>query len=92
MGTDTVEPVTVDHDSPIPAYRQVAAILRREIESGTLTGKLPSQQELAGRFKVSRAPTVTEALRLLREDHLIHTVKGRGAWVLETLMNPAPRS
>jgi DNA-binding GntR family transcriptional regulator len=71
----------VDPGLPVPAYRQLEAILRRRIEAGEWrTGPLPSVAYLQQEYGVGR-DTVLHALRLLREAGLIITVPKRGSYV-----------
>lgn len=73
---DKVEP-----GSPVPAYRQLEAILRRRIEAGEWrTGPLPSVAYLQHEYGVGR-DTVLHALRVLRESGLIFTVPKRGSYI-----------
>jgi DNA-binding transcriptional regulator YhcF (GntR family) len=72
----------LDPDDPRPASQQIAnvlraAILTRRFHPGE---RLPSQNELADRYGVARE-TVKSALRLLREERLIVTRQGSGAFV-----------
>ena len=72
---------TVDPGSPVPAYQQLEAILRRRIGAGEWrTGPLPSVAYLQQEYAVGR-DTVLHALRLLREAGLIITVPKRGSYV-----------
>ena len=59
----------LDHDSPVPLWEQLANRLRADIESGRLTGRIPSAAALARAYSVSR----DTALRALAE------LGGRGA-------------
>src|ERR1700761_7078200 len=65
-----------------PLYRQVVHALKEEIVSGVypVGSRLPSEEELCERFSVSRY-TVREALRRLREDHLVTSRQGAGTVV-----------
>jgi DNA-binding GntR family transcriptional regulator len=74
--------VGVDHESAIPVYRQVAAILAGRIERGELApGRpLPSESTLMGEYGISR-DTVRKAMDVLRSDGLIVTVQGKGSFV-----------
>lgn len=67
---------------PQTASRQVAAALREEIESGTLTAgdKLPSERTLAATYSVARN-TAREAIRQLAEAGLVTAQHGRGVFV-----------
>jgi GntR family transcriptional regulator len=73
----------VNADLPIPAYRQLAAILTGRIEAGEWrTGPLPSVKAMQQEYGVGR-DTVLHALRLLREANLIFTVPKRGSYVVQ---------
>jgi DNA-binding GntR family transcriptional regulator len=74
--------VTVDHDSNVPPYRQVAAILRGRIESGELAPKsrLPSIAGLVQEYGIART-TAAKALRLLADEGLAEVVPGWGTYV-----------
>ncbi len=60
------------------APEQIAASIRESILDGTLASgdRLPSEQEMATMYGVSR-PTVREALRTLRADHVLVSSRGR---------------
>jgi DNA-binding GntR family transcriptional regulator len=65
--------------SGVPRYRQVAAILEREIRDGTwLPGKvIPSQTQLAQRFEIAKA-TAGHAHADLAERGFVVAVPGIG--------------
>ncbi|GAA0742470.1 GntR family transcriptional regulator [Dactylosporangium roseum] len=72
----------LDPDDPRPASQQIAnvlraAILTRRFQPGE---RLPSQNELADHYGVARE-TVKSALRILREERLIVSRQGSGAFV-----------
>ncbi|HYV16520.1 MAG TPA: FCD domain-containing protein [Conexibacter sp.] len=62
-----------------PTYLAVADVLRRRIALGTYPpgARLPSERELAEALSVGRM-TVRRAVRLLGEEHLLATSRGRG--------------
>ena len=66
-----------------PLYLQVVRALKDEIVRGVhpVGSQLPTEEELCQRFSVSRY-TIREALRLLREDHLVSSRKGAGTTVV----------
>jgi DNA-binding GntR family transcriptional regulator len=66
-----------------PLYMQVVRALKDEIVSGIypVGSQLPTEEELCGRFSVSRY-TVREALRRLREDSLVSSRQGAGTTVV----------
>ena len=80
---------SLDPDDPRPPYQQVANALRAAILTRGLTPgeKLPSQSELAIRYGVARM-TIQQALRLLREEHLIVSRQGSGVYVRERTARP----
>jgi GntR family transcriptional regulator len=70
--------------TPVPPWRQVAAILRERIESGELPPgtQLPSVLTMAGEYQVS-VPTVRKAVNQLKAEGLITGVPGYGTFVAE---------
>ena len=78
MTSDRIDPF-----SPVPAYQQVAALIRRRIESGELSAgdPIPSQNTIMQQFGIARQ-TAHKALRVLVQAGLVVVVPGRGAIVL----------
>jgi DNA-binding LacI/PurR family transcriptional regulator len=75
----------LDRTSPLPAYRQLAELLAREIRGCRHPGeRIPSQNELADAHGVS-VETVLKSLRDLELRGLITRERGRGTFVA-----PAP--
>lgn len=72
----------IDHHSETPVYRQIAAILRADIESGARRPRrpLPSEQHMVQEFGVAR-DTIRRALAYLAALGLVRTVPGRGTFV-----------
>jgi GntR family transcriptional regulator len=72
----------IDPLGPLPPYRQIAAILRRRIESGQYPPdtRIPTESELMETFEVART-TARRAIAVLREEGLIYTVPQRGSYV-----------
>lgn len=72
----------IDHEGAVPVYRQLAAILRAQIESGELApGRpVPSERTLTQRYGIA-VGTVKKAVEVLRSEGLVHTVTGRGIFV-----------
>ncbi len=72
----------IDHEGPEPVYRQLAAILRAQIESGELrSGRpVPSERTLTQRYGVA-VGTVKKAVDVLRSEGRVYTVIGRGIFV-----------
>ncbi|MFN7208810.1 MAG: GntR family transcriptional regulator [Aggregatilineales bacterium] len=65
-----------------PLYLQIQDILLKEIQAGVydVGGKLPSERELAERFKVSRM-TARQALQSLHQHGLVYAQVGKGTFV-----------
>lgn len=76
--------MSVSVDDQRPAYLQVAADLRDQIETGRLRSgqRLPPGRELARRYGVAPM-TVQNAVRVLREQGLVGSQQGRGVFVRE---------
>lgn len=72
--------VSIDYDSADPPYRQLAAELRRRIEAGEITARLPGEKALQEEFGLALG-TVRKAIKVLREDGLVRTVPGWGSYV-----------
>lgn len=74
--------VTVDPMSDRPVYKQIADVLRSQLESGSLPPgeKLPSESALTKQFRVSQG-TIRQALAILRSEGLIVAEHGRGVFV-----------
>lgn len=72
----------LDPDDPRPASQQIANVLRAAVLTRKFPPgeKLPSQHDLADRYGVARE-TVKSALRILRDERLIVTRQGSGAYV-----------
>ncbi len=75
--------MTLNTQSPIPLYQQLAARLRRDIESGLLVAddKIPSENELAQHHGIGR-PTVRQATDLLVREGVLQRRRGSGTYVL----------
>lgn len=67
-----------------PLSRQLAALLREEIRSGTRPAgsRLPSSGELAAEHEIAAA-TAVKALRILKSEGLVTGVPGHGTFVAE---------
>jgi GntR family transcriptional regulator len=78
--------VTLQTDA-VPLYRRIQADLRARIASGDLRpgGQLETEQELMGRYEVSRA-TVRQALAGLLADGLLEIRRGLGTYVRPTAL------
>lgn len=62
-------------------YERVLNDLRRRIESGEITGQLPTRLAIANEYDVSHM-TVQRAIDQLKEDGLVHSVAGLGVFVM----------
>ncbi|MFI6902021.1 GntR family transcriptional regulator [Nonomuraea sp. NPDC050394] len=73
-----------DHEPYKPLYLQIADDLRARIKSGELAPetRVPSERELCGLWDCS-AITARHALTSLRNEGLIYTLKGKGAFVAQ---------
>jgi DNA-binding transcriptional regulator YhcF (GntR family) len=70
----------LDHDSPVPLNEQLAGLLRQQIATGQLAGRVPSILTLAQEHGVSHR-TSAHALTTLRDEGLIISVRGKGYYV-----------
>jgi GntR family transcriptional regulator len=74
--------VSVDHDSDVPPYQQVAAILREQILSGHIPPRrpIPSVTTLQQTYGIARG-TVRKAVALLAAEGLVVLRPGWGTFV-----------
>ena len=74
----------IDHGDRDPLYRQLADIIRGQIESGEIPPRraVPSKRMLRQRYDVS-ARTVDAAMAILRAEGLIEAEPGKGLFVTE---------
>jgi GntR family transcriptional regulator len=72
----------VERGTPVPPSRQVANLLRAQIQAGTLPpgAPLPSILRLSQEHEVA-TNTIRKALRILKDEGLIETVVGYGTFV-----------
>lgn len=82
MGEPTVGAMTIDQGSFEPVYRQLARILREQIQAGHLRpgAALPSEASLSQTYGVGR-DAVRDALAALRSEGLVITTRGIGTFV-----------
>src|SRR5262249_22556993 len=78
-------PGTINRESPIPFYFQLAELLEDEITSGRWDSgrRIPSEPDLCTHYGVSRT-AVRQALSRLEQEGLVARAKGRGTFVLES--------
>jgi len=67
-----IDETGIDRSSKTPVFRQIYALLFKEMKDGLYTeaGKLPSEKELCLRYNVERN-TVRRALQILVDENLI---------------------
>lgn len=72
----------IDRTSPVPPYRQIAAVLRRRIEDGEYGpgARLPSVVSLMQTFGVAHL-TAQKALRVLVDAGIAEMSPGMGTYV-----------
>jgi GntR family transcriptional regulator len=76
--------IMLRRDGAIPPSRQLAAILRKQIEDGELApgDRLPPILALASKYDIAPV-TVRKALDILKAEGLIEGVSGYGTFVVE---------
>jgi GntR family transcriptional regulator len=72
----------LDKTSYVPAYAQLASILRQKISKGIYQpgAQLPSEAAIASGFGIS-AMTARQAIGILAEEGLVERIQGRGTFV-----------
>lgn len=66
----------------LPRYLRVTSLLRAEIQSGAFTDRLPPENDLAAKYRISRM-TLRRALAALAEEGLLDPRQGAGTFVRE---------
>ncbi len=79
-----------DRSSPLPLWAQVSADIRRRVADGAFEEGFPGEIALTEQYEVSRH-TVREALRVLRDEGLLRSERGRGTTIEEEFLLPEPR-
>ncbi len=74
--------MNIEKDSVVPRYLQVKRYLKTEILANRLSGKIPSERELASQCGVSYL-TVRRAVGELVDEGLLYRERGRGTFVAE---------
>lgn len=69
----------IDHEGPVPVFRQMADILRTRIDRGDWQPNrpIPSEAQLVQTYGIARE-TVRKAIRVLVDDGMVFVVHGRG--------------
>ncbi|MBE1591254.1 GntR family transcriptional regulator [Nonomuraea angiospora] len=72
----------LDREGPVPIYKQVADLVRDQIERGELKAgdPVPSEATLEKDYDIART-TARRVARELREQGLAHTIQGEGTFV-----------
>ena len=70
----------LDRESPVDLHEQLANLLREQIRTGGLTGRIPSIKHLAQQYEVSTR-TVERSLGTLKDEGMIVARVGRGFFV-----------
>lgn len=75
----------IDHQGPVPPYRQLAAILKARIGRGDwVPGRaIPAESRLVQEYGVARS-TVRRSIALLVEEGVVFVVAQRGTYVSES--------
>ena len=82
---------TIDPGDKRAPYVQIAGSLRAAILTGELLpgSQLPTGEELAARFEVSRQ-TIQNAIRVLRDEGFVRSLTGSGVYVRDLAALPGP--
>lgn len=77
--------ISIDYQSKLPLYEQIAERYRELILKGVLTpdSQMPSVRSLAMDLSIN-PNTIQKAFSLLEQEHYIYPVKGRGNFVADT--------
>ena len=73
-------PLPPDRTSPLPLWAQVSADIRRRVADGAFDSGFPGEIALTEQYDVSRH-TIREALRVLRDEGLLRSERGRGTTI-----------
>jgi len=81
---DSLDPLAIHRDIPVPCHFQLSELLRQEIEAGRwkVHEQIPVEEDLCAHFSLSRT-TVRKALDALVNLGLLHREQGRGTFVAE---------
>lgn len=82
----------LDRLAPEPLHIQLQRALLGEIREGRLRpgDRLPSEQDLEDRYRVSRT-TIRQALAALSTDGVVHRIQGKGTFLLAPEVSHVPR-
>lgn len=81
---DSLDPLAIHRDIPVPCHFQLSEMLRQEIEAGRwkVHDQIPVEEDLCAHFSLSRT-TVRKALDALVNLGLLRREQGRGTFVAE---------
>ncbi len=74
--------VHIDRNRPVSLTDQVADDLKSLIDNGEITGRLPSEVELAQLYDVSRV-TIRRSIARLSGEGVLTVLHGKGSYVSE---------
>ncbi|MBB6344660.1 GntR family transcriptional regulator [Nonomuraea muscovyensis] len=82
----------LDREGPVPLYKQLADLIREQIERGELKAgdPVPSEAKLERDYDIART-TARRVARELREQGMAYTIQGEGTFVGEPGNPRAPR-
>ncbi|SDL90089.1 GntR family transcriptional regulator [Nonomuraea jiangxiensis] len=85
-------PSVLDREGPVPIYKQVADLVRDQIERGELKAgdPVPSEATLEKDYEIART-TARRVAREPRERGLVYTVQGEGTFVGQPGTPRSPR-
>lgn len=74
--------VALNTQSPVPLYRQLADLIRADIEAGhyAVEARIPSENQMADRYSIGR-PTVRQATDMLVRSGMLVRRRGSGTFV-----------
>lgn len=72
----------INKSSPVHGYRQLADQLAGKIAAGEISDRLPSLKQLIEDSGLSMS-TVQHAVRALKDEGLVYSVRGRGMFVVK---------
>ena len=74
--------VDLDHDSPVPLYRQIAELLRADIENGIYPpgSVIPSVKSIEQDTGCTHV-TVRKGIKILADEGLVVVAPGKGTFV-----------
>jgi DNA-binding GntR family transcriptional regulator len=76
--------MTINHDSNVPVYQQLAGIIRGRMEAGRYPPRrrIPSKRALVEEFGVAPG-TCERAIQLLKAEGRLETVMGKGLYTTD---------